>query len=138
MQFFVRLFITIVVVIVILVVVVPLIRFVWQTWNNPIDLKESVHRWFKSQSEIIVIRDPKKIYQNGKEVGNVTGQVEERNDDSIIFYELCETSELKRDHPFEYQNETLKITEVGHEVKFKIGTPNKNNVLENVVCKKLQ
>ena len=138
MQFFVRLLITIIVVIVILVVVVPLIRFVWQTWNNPIDLKETVRRWFKSQSEIIAVRDPKKIYQNGKEVGSVTGRVEERNDDSIIFYELCETSELRRDHPFEYQNKTLKITKIGSEIRLKIGTPVKKNVLKDVVCKKLQ
>ena len=61
-----------------------------QSGNNEIDIKESIIGWFirkPSVGDAIVIRDPKKIYQDGKEVGDVSGEVT-ITDNSTKFKEI--------------------------------------------------
>jgi len=136
MQIFIKIIITICVIIAILVFACSLISFLYRTWHSEIDVKETVRRWFTrkpSGADIIATRDPKKIYQDGKEVGDVTGQVN-TIDNSVTFQQVSNTTELNRNLPFEYKEKTLKIVKVGSEIKIKMGSPMRMNVLEDVVC----
>lgn len=140
MQFFVKIIITICVIIAIVVFVSSLISFWWWMWHSEIDVKETVRRWFMrkpSGADALAIRDPKKIYQNGKEVGDVTGEVK-TIDNFFTFQQVSNTTELNRNLPFEYKGKTLKIVKVGPDIKIKMGPPMRMNVLEDVICEKVR
>jgi len=138
-QILIKIIITICVIIAIIAILVfvySLISFLFRTWHSEIDVKETVRRWFTrkpSGADVIVTRDPKKIYQDGKDVGDVTGQIK-TIDNSFTFQQVSNTAELNKNLPFEYQGKKLKIVKVGKEIKIKIGTPTRMNVLEDVVC----
>lgn len=153
MQLFYKLVITIIILVVIFLVVVrPLILFLHHVWTSQIDPRETIRRVLnrlfpKPQAEIIATRDPNKIYQNGKEVGNVTGQVEIKND-LVIFHMLSETADLEEDHPLEYKKESFQIISTGSRSGIKITgtvsdggkltTTQEHDVIEDVTCKKLK
>lgn len=140
MEFFIKIIITICVIIAILVFVGSLISFLYWTWHSEIDVKETVRRWFTrkpSSADVIATRDPKKIYQDGKEVGDVTGQVT-TNDNSVTFQQISNTTELNRNLPFKYKRKTLKIMDSKPETRIKLGSPVRMNVLEDVVCEEVQ
>lgn len=108
--------------------------------KSQIDPKATCSRivtFLSPPSEIIATRDPMKIYQNGKEVGNITGEVETKGG-VIIFRQICNTSELNQKLPFEYKKETIKIIRCDASFDIKGGSPVKTNVLEGVVCEKSQ
>lgn len=119
-----------------IIVTVLLVFFLYKLWTWDIDVKKTLLKPIQKMSpaDVIVKRDPKKIYQDGKEVGDVTGGVE-TSDNSVIFRQISDAAGLNIDLPFEYQRKTLKITKVGSITKIKIGTPVRMNVLEDVVCK---
>ncbi len=129
--------------IIILVVLIfwfyPGYLFLRMIWKSQIDPKATCSRivtFFSPPSEIIATRDPAKIYQNGKDVGNITGEVETKNG-ITIFHQICNTSQLKQKLPFEYKKETFKIIDCGAEFDIKGGSPIKTNVLEGVTCEKM-
>ena len=121
-----------------------LLFFLWGVWKGQIDIKETSSRILRkviSEPDFIAKRDPNKIYQNGKEVGIISKAVQEK-DDTIIFGELCETEELDRDIPFEYQRRKLKIIRIESVAGLKISASSKDTnlkegVLTNVVCEKI-
>ena len=125
--------------------VIVFIFFLKGVWKGQIDIKETwsrVARKVIPGTDVIAKRYPNKIYQDGKEVGTVSGNVQEKND-TIIFEELCETEELNRDIPFEYQRHKLKIIRINTIAGLRIAISNTNSktkkaVLTNVVCEKIK
>jgi len=118
--------------------------FLRGVWKGQIDIKETCSRIVRkviTEPDFIAKRDPNKIYQNGKEVGVVSKNVQEKND-TIIFEELCETENLDRDIPFEYQRHKLRIIRIESIAGLKISASNteteaKKAVLTNVVCERI-
>jgi len=118
--------------------------FLRGVWKGQIDLRETFSRIVRrviTEPDFIAKRDPNKIYQNGKEVGVVSKNVQEKND-TIIFEELCETENLDRDIPFEYQRHKLRIIRIESIAGLKISASNteteaKKAVLTNVVCERI-
>jgi len=120
----------------IILIIIPLYLILW-LWGQQVDLKQTFWNIFKSISpvkkEIIATRDPNKIYQDGKEVGNVTGNVS-RTNEYILFEEVCDTGELNIRNPFEYGKYTLKVTHIDEIVGIKMGTHIKKEVKSGMKC----
>ena len=133
MQVFYKILITIVVFVFVLL---PALMFLEWTWTSDIDHKQTTSRifnfLFKHKSELIATRDHKKIYQNGLEVGNITGSVT-ISDGYIVFDEVCETGKLDKQNPFEYRNYRLKIIDIGQELDL-CGSPLKRDVKRSMRC----
>ena len=152
MQLLIKLVITAILVISFLVLFIWGVGILSFVWSSQIDTKETLWRMLKrlisppKVAEVIAIRDPNRIYQNGKEVGNVTGPVDIKND-VVIFHKLSETSKLDEGRPFEYKEDHLKIISVGPRIgrqmtgttsdSGKLLTTEQHDVIENVNCKKL-
>lgn len=112
-------------------------------WTHQIDPKETFLRLFRQPQSVdwLATRDPNKIYQNGRIIGTVSGEVEESNG-KIIFHELSDTQELKRDMPFHYQRAELKIITIRSKIGMKsitsdAGLSFRHAVLIDVVCEKV-
>lgn len=129
----------------ILVTVILIFVIVW-IWTHHIDVKETILGLFKKEAqktvEWMVTRDENSIYQNGKIVGNVTAKVDEI-EDKLIFHEICNTSKLNQELPFEYRREKLLIVKVGSIIGQGIivtnsGSEIKYNIIKNVVCQKVK
>ena len=81
--------------IVVVFLIVPAAMFIHWTWKSEIDPRQTAARIFNGlfnrKSDLIVTRDPLKIYQGGVEVGNVTADVDITTDDPLIFFhEVCD------------------------------------------------
>lgn len=121
------------------------IVFLKWTWSNQIDPKQTLNRLLRRASpsvEVIATRDPDKIYQDGQIVANVSGEVEE-SDDRVIFRELSNTKQLRRDRALEYKRRKLKIASIGVESALSItrsakGSEANESVLIDVVCDTIQ
>lgn len=119
------------------------IRVLCWTWKSHIDTIASIRRVLFSEpqiSEVLVTRDSNKLYQNGKEVGDVTGNVEETKE-KIIFKQIANCSDLNTSDVLEYQRFKLKITQIGTVIGMKSqvspqGSKVLQNVMEDVVCEK--
>ena len=129
----------------IIIILCLIIVIVW-VWTQHIDVKETILGLFKKEAqktvEWIATRDENAIYQNGKIVGNVTAKVDETKD-KLIFHEICNTSELNQELPFEYRREELRIIEIGSIIGQKnivtsSGSEIKYNIMENVVCQRVK
>jgi len=129
----------------ILVTVILIFVIVW-IWTHHIDVKETILGLFKKEAqktvEWMVTRDENSIYQNGKIVGNVTAKVDEI-EDKLIFHEICNTSKLNQELPFEYRRGKLLIVKVGSIIGQGIivtnsGSEIKYNIIKNVVCQKVK
>ncbi len=111
-------------------------------WTKQIDAVETVKSKVKETSDWIKTKEPDAIYQDGKIVGNVSGNVEEING-NIVFHELCNTSGLNKEMPFEYRRDKLKIVNVGSiigqsTIATDKGTETKRDILKDVVCEKIK
>ena len=115
--------------------------FLKGVWKGQLDIKETFSRLVKkfvSEPDFIAKRDPNKIYQNGNEVGIVSGNVRE-NGNTIIFEELSETEGFSRHIPFEYKRHKIKIIKIGTSASLNITSNTTTKaVLSNVVCEKLE
>jgi len=129
----------------ILVTVILIFVIVW-IWTHHIDVKETILGLFKKEAqktvEWMVTRDKNAIYQNGKIVGNVTAKVDE-TEDKLIFHEICNTSKLNQELPFEYRRGKLLIVKVGSIIGQENIVTNsrsviKYNIMKNVVCQKVK
>jgi hypothetical protein len=115
------------------------------TWQSHIDTRETAKQFLSEKPELlqkVVIRDDSKIYQNGKPVGNILGDVIEEGD-KIIFPQLTDTSDFQQDQVFEYKRYKLKVQHIARSMGMKVvssssGSSVKNAVLEEVVCGKGQ
>ena len=129
-----------------LVLIIVFVFSINWIWTHQIDVKETILGLFKKEVERpvdwIATRDENAIYQNGEIVGNVTAKVDE-TEDKLIFHEICNTSELNQELPFEYGREKLRIIEIGSITGQKIivtssGSEIKYNIMENVVCQRVE
>jgi hypothetical protein len=129
----------------ILVTLILIIVIVW-IWTHHIDVKETILGLFEKvvqkMIEWIATRDKNAIFQNGKIVGNVTAKVDE-TEDKLIFHEICNTSKLNQELPFEYRREKLMIVEIGsiigqENIVTSSGSEIKYNIIRNVVCEKVK
>jgi len=117
---------------------------VW-LWPTQIDVRSTVLRYIHKlgpPTETLATRDPHKIYQNGKPVGDITGPIIEK-DNIITFIELSSTSKLNKDIPFEYGRKFFQIIRIGSITGLKIEVGNermqqKKSVMANVVCQEVK
>lgn len=115
------------------------------TWRSQIDPRETVKQLFSKEPDLVqkvIARDDSKIYQDGKSVGNIYGDVVEENN-RVIFVQLTDTSDFQRDQVFEYKRYKLKVLSIARSIGMKViasssGSSVKNAVLEEVVCEKVQ
>ena len=129
-----------------LVLIIVFICSINWVWTHQIDVKRTILSFFKKEVERpvdwIATRDENAIYQNSEIVGNITAKVD-KTEDKLIFHEICNTSELNRDLPFEYGREKLQIIEIGSIIGQKIivtsnGSEIKYNIMENVLCQRVK
>jgi hypothetical protein len=116
------------------------------TWSNQIDPKATLSKLLKKAKpdteELIAVRDPDKIYQDGAAVGDVTGDVVVRGD-TTIFKELCNTRGLKIDMQFEYRRDKYRIESIGSTSVLGLIARSggqgerKEHVKKEVVCRKV-
>jgi hypothetical protein len=103
---------------VVLSVIYYQLLFVRTVWKSQIDPRATIARWIKKlqpEDSVIATRDPTKIYQSGKAVGDVTGSVS-TDGPKVVFKQLSNTGDLRADQPFEYQRSKLKIVSVASRV----------------------
>ena len=124
-------------VVIILVVTVAWGVTVRLVWTSHIDPKATIQRLLSKTMETpgwIATRDPNKLYQNGEVVGDISGEVQDL-EDQVLFRELSNTAALDKNAPFEYQRKTLRITSIRAISGMKVSpTGPKSNVLEDVLC----
>ena len=152
MQPAIKLLISIIVVTVFVLLNVWGVQFLRFVWSSQIDTKETFWRTLKrfvslpKVSEVIVVRAPDRIYQDGKEVGTVIGEV--KREDSVVTFEmLSETADLKENLPFEYQKDHFRIISVKTRAGVNMrGTVSKDgklirqeyrDVMQDVTCERL-
>lgn len=122
------------------------VRWVWTHQLDPVaTVQRLIQKPFKAP-EWVATREPNKIYQNGKVVGEVTGPVKEEGS-SIRFAQLANTSTLNQQMVFQYQRHNLRIRQIGSAIGMKadmhvsesgVTSRTLTAVLENVVCEKVQ
>ena len=86
----------------------------------------------------VATRDPKKLYQDGSIVGDITGDVKQ-DGKKIRFAQLANTSLLKCDMPIEYQRYRFWIVHVNTVIGMKSSVSDKGTqvltaVMEGVTC----
>ncbi len=110
-------------------------------WTTHLDPRATIQRMFQkavAPPEWVATRDPNKIYQGGKIVGDVSGPVEPK-DRQVSFAQLSNTGDLDRGQPFEYQRLRLRVVRIHTAVGMKV-EPSRTltNVLEDVLCEIVQ
>ena len=118
-------------------------------WTSQLDAVATVQRLIRKPFKApdwVATREPDKIYQGGKVVGEVTGLVEEQGA-TVRFAQLANTSSLDQAKDFQYQRFTLRIRQIGSVFGMKAQTRASGSgvtsqtltaVLENVVCEKVR
>ena len=113
------------------------VAFVWKLWHSHVDPVATLSRiieQLKPDTPIVATREPDRLYQGGNIVGQVEGDVIVK-EDTVVFAQLYETSNLNEDQPIEYQRLTVKIRNV--RVRNFTAVTSKglrNSVWEDVTC----
>lgn len=118
------------------------VKFVIEVWRSQIDPRATASRLvdlLKPDQEVIATRDPTKIYQGGKPVGDVVGDVVTQPDSKVLFKMLGGTADLDQQQPFDYKRSRLRILNVGRTIGMysavtSSGTTAMTNVLQDVLC----
>ena len=113
------------------------------TWTSHIDPKATIQKYFNKEpkiSEIVVTRDPNKIYQDGNAVADIIGQVQQ-TENGILFVQIA-NSTVDTNEAIEYQRSTYRIKQIESMIGMKSVVSDKGsqvlqNVLENVSCEKI-
>ena len=113
------------------------------TWSSHIDPKATIQKYFNKEpkiSEIVVTRDPNKIYQDGNAVADIIGQVQQ-TENGILFVQIA-NSTVDTNKAIEYQRSTYRIKQIERMIGMKSVVSDKGsqvlqNVLENVSCEKI-
>jgi hypothetical protein len=90
----------------------------------------------------VATRDPTKIYQDGRVVGDVIGDASP-DGRQFRFEQLANTGDLKRDSPIEYQRYRLRIVGIQTIIGMKSSVSDQgsqvlSNVMEGVTCDIIQ
>ncbi len=110
-------------------------------WSKQLDFSASVKKLGEKANPVpdwVATRDPKKIYQGGKAVGDVRGEPTSANG-YLVFLELVNTSGFDSSQPFEYKRYKLKLTKADSFSGMKVSMTNKGSetltgVYENATC----
>jgi len=107
-------------------------------FTKQVDFPTTFKNVFKSilqkYNDLVAVREPDRIYQNGIIVGDVTPSVGEY-DDKILFSQLHNTSKLDTNEPFEYQRYKLKIISIKRRYGRRVTKYNTYvDVLQQVEC----
>jgi hypothetical protein len=97
-----------------LLITIPWILGLHWIWFHQLDPRETLMRWTRGVTEPpswVATREPSKLYQGGKPVGDVLGPVEEK-DGRFHFLRLANTSGLDRSREFQYPRLNLRIVSV--------------------------
>jgi len=76
------------------------------TWSSQIDPVATFQKYIKKEpkiSEMVVTRDPNKLYQGGNAIADITGQVNSVGE-RIVFEQLANTSGMNTNETVEYQS----------------------------------
>jgi hypothetical protein len=130
---------------VVLCVIYYELAFVRGVWRSQVDPMATVGRildTLKPRTDMIATRDQSKIYQSGKPIGDVSGEVTE-DIETVKFTRLMNTSAMLVDQPFESRRLRLKIRSIGFRTGMYVnqtdsGTITGRDVLSDVVCVKQQ
>ena len=114
------------------------------TWSSQIDVKRTFSQFFEKRTEKpkwLVTRDPNKLYQDGKEVATVSGNVQEK-DGHVVLSEISEALSFDQRMPLEYKRDRLKVISIGETTELKMNvldgrTEIKQGVRKNVICVKI-
>lgn len=114
------------------------------TWSSHIDPKATLHKYINKDpavAEIVVTRDPNKLYQGGGAVADITGNVT-TTDTGLIFEQIANTTGLDTNNTIEYQRDAYRIVKIESMIGMKsvvsnTGSSILQNVMENVVCEKV-
>lgn len=115
------------------------------TWTSHIDLKATFHKFVAQEpkiADVVVIRNPNKLYQNGIAIADITGTVK-INDNIVFFTQIANVSGLDQSQPIEYERLKLKVIQVQSITGMKVVASGKGssvlqNVMEGVTCEKLE
>ena len=115
------------------------------TWTSQIDPIATFQKFVGKKptiADVVVTRDPNKLYQDGNTVADVTGPVE-INNGTIILKQIANASALDRENPIEYRRMKLKVVRVGHIIGMKAVISNGRSivlqsVMEDVECEELK
>lgn len=119
---------------------------IYYVWTRQIDPKATILRFFEHEAEeklsLIAVRDENTIYQGSHAVGTISGEVKDLGD-TIIFTEICNTSNLNLELTIEYRRERLRIIKPGsfilhHRKMVGSKAETRDYVRNNVVCKRIE
>lgn len=118
------------------VLVLGVIAFRW-IWTHQLDLPATISKASDkvvAPPDWVATRDPKKIYQDGNTVGDVTGPVDQQGT-MMVFSQLVNTSTFDANKPFEYQRTKLRVVRVNASIgMFSDGRQVLTGVLQGVEC----
>jgi hypothetical protein len=125
--------------------VFTMFKAVQWTWTSQIDIKATLHKVLRQKpkiADVVVTRDPNKLYQNETVVADVTGSVDTKNG-KVIFEQISNTSNLDMNKPIEYGRLKLKIIRIGTIIGMKSVVSDKGSkvlqsVMETVICEKVE
>lgn len=131
--------------VVVLCIIYYELLFVVRLWRSQLDPQATITGFIarlKPKHEVVVFREPNKIYQDGAVVGEVGGEVE-MTETKVTFKRLINTTKLDRQQAFEYQRLKLRLSSIrshtGQEMNFSDkGTQISVDVLGDVVCERIQ
>jgi hypothetical protein len=128
-----------------LLVVLTAAKVMHWTWTSHIDPIASFYKFVGKEpkiADVVVTRDPNKLYQGGIAVADITGTVK-INNGTIILKQITNASALDRGKPIEYRRLRLKVIRVGNMIGMKTIMSDKGsnvlqNVMEDVVCEEIK
>lgn len=111
-------------------------------WTKQIDVKATLSYLVKKPIEeiasYVVTVDENAIYQNGKKVGEVIGEVSEV-EGKLMFHELHSSMNLDIETPFEYRRKQYKIIHIDVMAD---ASPTEHGMVEgfkkNVLCERVE
>lgn len=118
------------------VIVIPALGALRWIWTNQIDLKATVEKFVGGaiQPDWIPTRDANKLYQAGRRVADVSGEVEQR-EGRVLFHRLVDVRGLNTADPVEYGRLKLRVRQIGTIAgTLSAGTETLQNVWDNVDC----
>ncbi len=131
----------------IVVKIILTLTFCWWLWTHQLNPREMVVHPFSKRfkevtevfAELFPTKNPDHIYQNGKPVGRISGEVKEEINGKIIFQEIYDTADLKQDLPFEWKRERFRILSMESSKSFVLQSDGiKQWVLDRVVCERVR
>ncbi len=106
-------------------------------WTHQLDLPATISKAsgkVVAPPDWVATRDPKKIYQDGNTVGDVTGPVDQQGT-TMVFSQLANTSAFDANKPFEYQRTKLRVVRVNASIGMQSdGRQVLMGVLQGVEC----